>query len=94
MEIANNKNYFNNDSNFSLYQTQQKNMNFDNVTEEFEAIFITNLINEAYNNKLAEGIFDSSENKTFQDLLNKELGRKLANKSNFGIADALKNQFK
>ncbi len=94
MEIANNKNYFNNDSNFSLYQTQQKNLNFDNVTEEFEAIFITNLINEAYNNKLAEGIFDSSENKTFQDLLNKELGRKLANKSNFGIADALKNQFK
>ena len=94
MEIANNKNYFNNDSSFSLYQTQQKNLNFDNVTEEFEAIFITNLINEAYNNKLAEGIFDSSENKTFQDLLNKELGRKLANKSNFGIADALKNQFK
>tara|TARA_B100000886_G_C20161816_1_gene382380 strand:+ start:156 stop:440 length:285 start_codon:yes stop_codon:yes gene_type:complete len=94
LEIANNKNYFNNDSNFSLYQTQQKNLNFDNVTEEFEAIFITNLINEAYNNKLAEGIFDSSENKTFQDLLNKELGRKLANKSNFGIADALKNQFK
>ena len=94
MEIANNKNYFNNDSNFSLYQTQQKNLNFDNVTEEFEAIFITNLINEAYNNKLAEGIFDSSEHKTFQDLLNKELGRKLANKSNFGIADALKNQFK
>ncbi len=94
MDILNNKNISNNNSTFSLYQTHQKKLNFDNVTKEFEAIFVTQLINEAYNNKLAEGIFDSSENKTFQNLLNQELGRKLASKSNFGIADALKNQFK
>ena len=94
MEISNNKIFFEKESNFSLFQTKQSNLNIDSVTEEFEAIFVTLMIKEAYNNKLADGIFDSSENETFQNLLNQELGRKLASKSNFGIADALKSQFK
>jgi len=94
LEISNNKIFLEKESNFSLFQTNQSNLNIESVTEEFEAIFVTQLIKEAYNNKLADGIFDSSENETFQNLLNQELGRKLASKSNFGIADALKNQFK
>lgn len=94
MEISNNKIFLNKESDFSLFETKNSNLNIESVTKEFEAIFVTQLIKEAYNNKLADGIFDSSENETFQNLLNQELGRKLASKSNFGIADALKNQFK
>ena len=52
------------------------------------------MLKQAYESKLADGIFDSSENETYQSLLNQEMGRKLATNSNFGIADALKMQFK
>ena len=66
----------------------------EQVAEEFEALFVTQMLKQAYEGKLAEGIFDSPENETYRSLLNVEMGRKLANNSNFGIADALKTQFK
>ena len=62
--------------------------------EEFEALFVTQMLKQAYQSKLSDGIFDSSENETFQSMLNQELGRKFSTNSNFGIADALIMQFK
>ena len=79
---------------FSLYQSNDKNIELNQVAEEFEALFVTQMLKEAYQSKLADGLFDSSENETFQSMLNQELGRKFATNSNFGIADALKMQFK
>jgi flagellar protein FlgJ len=79
---------------FSLYQRNNDNVQLDQVAEEFEALFVTQMLKQAYQSKLADGIFDSSENETFQSMLNQELGRKFATNSNFGIADALKMQFK
>ena len=43
---------------------------------------------------LAEGIFDSSSQKTYQSLLDQEWSRKLSNNASFGIAEAIKLQFK
>ena len=82
------------DTGFSLYQRSNSDVQLEHVTEEFEALFVTQMLRQAYESKLAEGIFDSSENETFQSMLNQELGRKIATNSNFGIADALKMQFK
>ena len=82
------------DTGFSLYQRRTNNLQLTQVAEEFEALFVTQMLKQAYESKLADGIFDSSENETYQSLLNQEMGRKLATNSNFGIADALKNQFK
>ena len=79
---------------FSLYQRKTDNLGLEQVAEEFEALFVTQMLKQAYESKLSDGIFDSSENETYQSLLNQEMGRKLATNSNFGIADALKNQFK
>ena len=79
---------------FSLFQRNSANVKLEQVAEEFEALFVTQMLKQAYASKLAEGIFDSSETETFQSMLNQELGRKFATNSNFGIADALKMQFK
>ena len=79
---------------FSLYQRNSENVKLEQVAEEFEALFVSQMLKQAYESKLADGIFDSSENETFQSMLNQELGRKFATNSNFGIADALKMQFK
>ena len=79
---------------FSLYQRSDKNVALEQVAEEFETLFVSQMLKQAYKSKLHKGIFDSSENETFQSLLNQELGRKIATNSNFGIADALKMQFK
>tara|TARA_A100001011_G_scaffold191631_1_gene200327 strand:+ start:490 stop:792 length:303 start_codon:yes stop_codon:yes gene_type:complete len=78
---------------FSLYQTSN-NIQLEQVAEEFEALFVTQMLKQAYQSKLSDGIFDSSENETFQSMLNQELGRKFSTNSNFGIADALIMQFK
>ena len=40
------------------------------------------------------GIFDSSSQKTYQSLLDQEWSRKLSNNASFGIAEAIKLQFK
>ncbi len=79
---------------FSLYSRTTKNLELEQVAEEFEAMFVSQMLKQAYDTKLADGLFDSSAKETYQTLLNQELGRKLASKSNFGIADALKMQFK
>ena len=79
---------------FSMYQRKKDDVQIEQVAEEFEALFVSQMLNQAYKNKLANGLFDSSENETFQSMLNQELGRKIATNSNFGIADALKMQFK
>ena len=79
---------------FSLYQRNDRNVELEQVAEEFETLFVSQMLKQAYKSKLQKGIFDSSENETFQSLLNQELGRKIATNSNFGIADALKMQFK
>jgi flagellar protein FlgJ len=79
---------------FSLYGRNKETVQLEQVAEEFEALFVTQMLKQAYEGKLAEGIFDSPENETYRSLLNVEMGRKLANNSNFGIADALKTQFK
>tara|TARA_B100000242_G_scaffold233112_1_gene173085 strand:+ start:628 stop:945 length:318 start_codon:yes stop_codon:yes gene_type:complete len=79
---------------FSLYERNQKDLQLTQVAEEFEALFVSQMLKQAHKSKLAEGIFDSSSQKTYQSLLDQEWSRKLSNNASFGIAEAIKLQFK
>ena len=61
---------------FSLYERNQKDLQLSQVAEEFEALFVSQMLKQAHKSKLAEGIFDSSSQKTYQSLLDQEWSRK------------------
>ena len=81
-------------SSFSLFQRTQADLELSQVAEEFEALFVSQMLKQAHKSKLAEGIFDSSSQKTYQSLLDQEWSRTLSNNASFGIAEAIKLQFK
>ena len=79
---------------FSLYERNQKDLQLTQVAEEFEALFVSQMLKQAHKSKLAEGIFDSSSQKTYQSLLDQEWSRKLSNNASFGISEDINLQFK
>lgn len=70
-----------------------KNKELRDVAEQFEAIFIHQMLKQARQSKLAEGIFNSEAQDTFNNMLDIEYSQILSKKNNFGIADALIKQF-
>ena len=83
-----------NNAAFSLFERTQKDLQLSQVAEEFEALFVSQMLKQAHKSKLAEGLFDSSSQKTYQSLLDQEWSRKLSTNASFGIAEAIKLQFK
>ena len=69
------------------------NQELENVAEQFEAIFVHQMLKQARQSKLAEGIFSSEAQDTFNNMLDTEYSQILSKKNNFGIADALIRQF-
>ena len=63
------------------------------VADEFESIFVYQMLKQARQSKLAEGIFSSEAQDTFNNMLDMEYSEILSKKNNFGIADALIRQF-
>ncbi len=63
------------------------------VAEQFEAIFVHQMLKQARQGKLADGIFNSEAQDTFNNMLDIEYSQILSKKNNFGIADALIKQF-
>ena len=63
------------------------------VAEQFESIFVHQMLKQARQSKLADGIFDSEAQDTFNNMLDIEYSQILSKKNNFGIADALIKQF-
>ena len=56
-------------------------------------VFVSQMLKQAHKSKLADGIFDSSSQETYQSLLDQEWSRKLSANASFGIAEAIKLQF-
>ena len=69
------------------------NQELENIAEQFEAIFVHQMLKQARQSKLAEGIFSSEAQDTFNNMLDTEYSQILSKKNNFGIADALIRQF-
>jgi flagellar protein FlgJ len=63
------------------------------VAEQFEAIFVHQMLKQARQSKLADGIFNSEAQDTFNNMLDIEYSQVLSKQNNFGIAKALINQF-
>ena len=80
------------DKNINLLQ-KQKNNDLEVVADQFESIFVFQMLKQARQSKLAEGIFSSEAQDTFNNMLDMEYSQILSNKNNFGIADALIKQF-
>tara|TARA_B110001450_G_scaffold85596_1_gene81542 strand:- start:69 stop:401 length:333 start_codon:yes stop_codon:yes gene_type:complete len=69
------------------------NQELKNVAEQFEAIFVHQMLKQARQSKLAEGIFNSEAQDTFNNMLDQEYSQILSKKNNFGIAEGLIRQF-
>ena len=80
------------DKNINLLQ-KQKNNNLEDVADQFESIFVFQMLKQARQSRLAEGIFSSEAQDTFNNMLDMEYSQILSNKNNFGIADGLIKQF-
>ena len=51
-------------SSFSLFERTREDLELSQVAEEFESLFVSQMLKQAHKSKLAEGIFDSSSQKT------------------------------
>ena len=79
-----------------IINKENKN-NFDRdlekVAQEFESLFINEMLKRAHSAKLAKTILTSDAEDTYTSLLNQERSKILAKNHNFGIAEALVKQF-
>lgn len=63
------------------------------VAQQFEAIFLRQMIGSMRSSSLAEGMFDSSATQQFRDMADAKTADEMARTSRFGIADLLMKQF-
>ena len=68
------------------------NADLREAAEQFEAIFLNEFIKQARKAKLAEDIFGSEAQDTYQEMMDRELSSQLAGRVNLGIAEALVRQ--
>ena len=77
----------------SLSLKEKNNQDLKNVAEQFESIFVNQMLKQARQSRLAEGVFSSEAQDTFNNMLDREYSQILSKKNNFGIAEALIKQF-
>ena len=64
------------------------------ISNQFESIFINQILKQARKNKIENGLFDTKAINTFNSMIDEQYSEILSKKTNFGISDALFNQFK
>ena len=77
----------------SLSQTESRPADLQAAAEQFEALFIHQLLKQARSAKLAEDILGSEAGDTYAEMLDQERAKQLSAQMNLGIAEALVNQF-
>lgn len=63
------------------------------VAQQFEAIFLRQMIGSMRSSTLAEGMFDSSASDQFRDMADARTADEMSRTGSFGIADMLIKQF-
>ena len=81
------------DTGFTLFQKNKNQANLEALAEEFESMFINQMLKNARDSKLSESLFASDEEDNFGSILDQERSRSLALSLDLGIADALVRQF-
>ena len=77
----------------SYNKIPDRNSDLRDVAEQFEAIFINQILKQSREIKLSEDLLGSSATKTYEQLLDRETSENVANHVIVGIADALVRQF-
>ena len=77
----------------SLFLKDKNNQDLKNVAEQFESIFVHQMLKQARQSKLADSMFNSEAQDTFNNMIDIEYSQILSKKNNFGIAEALIKQF-
>ena len=76
-----------------LAQTESRPNDLHSAAEQFEALFIHQLLKQARSAKLADDILGSEAGDTYTEMLDQERAKQLSVKINLGIAEALVLQF-
>ena len=93
LKLNSQQNYKNNietnksDSNKKLKELKE-------ISNQFESIFINQILKQARQNKIENGLFDTEAINTFNSMIDEQYSEILSKKTNLGISDALFNQFK
>ena len=77
----------------SLAQIDNRPADMQAVAEQFEALFIQQLLKQARSAKLADDILGSEAGDTYIEMLDQERAKQLSAQMNLGIAEALVRQF-
>ena len=77
----------------ALTKKPDRTANLREVAEQFEAIFINQILKQARETKLADDLFGSSATSTYEELLDTQTSEDIASHVKLGIADALVRQF-
>ena len=83
---------------FELSSNSTKNLNVDNTSlkdaaEQFEALFLAQMLKTARAAKLSDDVLGNSASDTYHAMMDNELAGKLSKAGNFAIAEALIKQF-
>ena len=81
------------DTGFTLFQKNKNQANLEGLAEEFESMFINQMLQQARDSKLSEALFSSDEEDNFGTMLDQERSRSLALNLDLGTAEALVRQF-
>ena len=76
---------------FSLLN--KNNQDLESVADQFESIFVYQMLKQARDSKLSDALFSSDEEDNFGTMLDQERSRSLALNLDLGIAEALVRQF-
>ena len=77
----------------SLIEKPQVSSDLHDVAEQFEALFIQQIMKQGRSAKLADDILGSEAGDTYQGMLDQERATQMAKTVNLGIAEALVSQF-
>ena len=85
-----------NQNNFNAIKlnSDKKLKELKEISNQFESIFINQILKQARKNKIENGLFNSEAISTFNSMIDEQYSEILSKKTNFGISDALFNQFK
>ena len=78
----------------SKLNSDKKLKELKEISNQFESIFINQILKQARQNKIENGLFDSEAINTFNSMIDEQYSEILSKKTNFGISEALFNQFK
>lgn len=76
----------------SLLKKPDPNAELKEVAEQFEAIFLNQMLKQMREAKLSDGLFDNSATEKYNSMLDMEQSKHLSSSVNLGIADALMRQ--